>query len=253
METSPTRALYERLALRGGGPGTRSNVAPFSDVMALGTVQQKQAVITMIADEFQPSFAPALRSALNDAEPAIRVQAATASARIENHFLERSMALEEQRAAAPDDPDVLLALARHHDEYADTDLLDTSRAQGERRQALEYYDRVERFRPGDPGVAEALGRLLLRLGQPERAVGYLEPLAEGGEASPAALASYLEGLYRLRRLGRLRAAARRLGKRIAASDQPEEVREAARLWAEGTGEDMRASALEDMRASESAP
>src|SRR5690349_12326341 len=97
LETSPMRALYDRLVVRGGGPGPRSSVAPFLDVMVLGTVKQKQAVITMIADEFQPIFAPALREALSDPEPSIRVQAATASARIENQFLERLMALEEHR------------------------------------------------------------------------------------------------------------------------------------------------------------
>ena len=64
MAASPTRALYERIALRGAGPAARSTVAPFADVIALGTVQEKQSVVTMVADEFRPAFAPALRSAL---------------------------------------------------------------------------------------------------------------------------------------------------------------------------------------------
>jgi hypothetical protein len=232
MDPSPARELYGRLALRGGAPGTRSSVASFSDVIALGTVRHKQAVLTMIVDEFRPAFAPALRGALNDAEPAVRVQAATASARIENRFLERAMALEERRAAAPDDPDVLLALARHHDEYANTGLLDTGRAQAERRQALECYERVARLRPGDPEVAQAAGRLLVRLGQPARAVEHLGPLADSGQASPEVLAWYLECLYRLCRVDLLRRAARLHGGRIAASGLPSEVRDAAQLWTE---------------------
>ena len=238
MDTSPIRALYERLALRGGAPGLRSNVAPFLDVMALGTVQQKQAVITVIADEFRPAFVPALRSALNDAEPAIRVLAATASARIENWFLERAMELNGRRAAAPDDPDILLTLARHHDEYANTGLLDTGRAQSEWRQALECYELLDQLRPGDPGVIQAIGQLLLRLDQPARAMECLEPLAESANASLDVLSSYLDCLYRLRRVDLLRRVARRHGGRISASDLPYNIRCAARLWAEGSTPDM---------------
>ena len=244
MAASPTRALYQRIALRGAGPAARSTVAPFADVIALGTVQEKQSVVTMVADAFRPAFAPALRSALNNSEPAIRVQAATASARIENRFLERSMALEERRAATPDDADALLALARHHDEYADTGLLDTGRAQGERRQALEHHLSAERLRPGDPQVTEAIGRLLLRLGEFERAAAYLEREVERPEASAAALGCYLECLYRLRDLEGLRNAARRHRDRIAASDLPDELREAVRLWAGGTPDDVLAKRYE---------
>jgi polysaccharide biosynthesis protein PelE len=237
MAASPTRALYQRIALRGAGPAARSTVAPFGDVIALGTVQEKQSVVTMVADAFRPAFAPALRSALNDSEPAIRVQAATASARIENRFLERSMALEERRAATPGDADALLALARHHDEYADTGMLDTSRAQGERRQALEHSLSAERLRPGDPQVTEAIGRLLLRLGEFERAAACLEREVERPDASAVALGCYLECLYQLRDLQGLRDAARRHQDRIAASDLPE-LREAVRLWAGGTPDDL---------------
>jgi hypothetical protein len=238
VDTSPIRALYERLALRGGAPGLRSNVAPFLDVMALGTVQQKQAVITVIADEFRPAFVPALRSALNDAEPAIRVLAATASARIENWFLERAMEFNGRRAAAPEDLDILLALARHHDEYANTGLLDTGRAQSEWRQALECYKLLDQLQPGDPDVIQAIGQLLLRLDQPARAMEWLEPLAESATASFSVLSSYLDCLYRLRRVDLLRRVARRHGERISASDLPYNIRCAARLWAEGSTPNM---------------
>jgi polysaccharide biosynthesis protein PelE len=238
LEISPTQALYERIALRGGGPGARSSVAPFSDVMALGTLQQKQAVIAMIADEFRPSFAPALRSALNDTEPAVRVQAATASARIENRFLQRAMALEERRAVAPDEPDLLLTLAQHHDAYANTGLLDTARAQGERRQALNCFEHVARLRPDTPGVRQAMGRLLLRLDQPGRALEHLEALATDTAATSEVLAWYMECLYQLRRSEPLRRAAQRHGAQITVSALPYEVREAIRLWSEGVADDM---------------
>jgi hypothetical protein len=238
LESCPTRELYERIVLRGAGPDARSTVAPFADVMALGSVQQKQAVITLIADEFRPAFAAALRNALNDAEPAIRVQAATASARIENRFLERGMALEERHAAAPEAPDILLELARYHDEYANTGLLDAGRAEAERRQALSFFERLARLRPGDPEVVHAMGRLLLRLGQPEQALEHLELLAKGARTPPEVLALYLECLYELRRTDQLRRAAQRLAGRSAAAGLPWEIREAVRLWAYGAAEDV---------------
>ena len=80
------QALYELIEWRGAKPSRESTVAPFCEVLDQGSVVQKQSVVTLIADHFKPEFSPALQQALNDPEPAIRVQAATAAARIENHF-----------------------------------------------------------------------------------------------------------------------------------------------------------------------
>lgn len=230
-EASPVQALYERLVLRGAGPAERSTVAPFQEVLALGTVAQKHRVVTMISDHFRLPFVPSLQSALNNPEPAIRVQAATASARIEGGFLKRSMALQERLAAAPGDPEVLLALARHHDDYAGTGLLDPARERGEMRRALELYERVGRLGPVDREVSEATGRLLLRLGEPARALPHLEEGAGGPDAPPSALALHLECLYRLGRLPALRALARRHRGLLADPATPAELRRFLTLWA----------------------
>jgi hypothetical protein len=231
-EASRTSDLYKRIALRGGGPEISSSAAPFADVMALGTVRQKQGVLTIIGDEFRPSFAPALLNALNDAEASIRVQAATAMARVEGRLLERGMALEERHLADPSSAETLLALARHHDDYANNGIIDTARAQAERWQALEFYGRVAELRPDTPGVGLATGRLLLRLGEPEQAFEYLRAAAADASATPEALAWYLECLFRLRRTDLLRDNARRHADRIASAMLPSEIREATLLWAE---------------------
>ena len=240
VEASPVRALYERIVLRGAGPDARGGVAPFADIMALGTVAQKQLVISVIAEEFRPAFAPPLRAALNDPEPAIRVQAATAMARIENRFLDRAIALEERRAAMPEDPASLLALARHHDAYAHTGLLDPARAAAEWRLALGLYEQLAARQPGDAGLEQACGRLLLRLGRPAEALQRLAPMVGQGAAPPEVLAWYLECLYRLGERGALRRAAGQLAPQLAGSALPFAVREAIRLWAEP------ASATEDL-------
>ena len=95
------RSLYQLLLLRGVTSARNSTVSPFAEVIEFGSFEQKQSVVTLIADHFRPEFASALRAALNNPEPAIRVQAATAVARIENQFLQRSVALEGARVEHP--------------------------------------------------------------------------------------------------------------------------------------------------------
>jgi polysaccharide biosynthesis protein PelE len=227
-----TAILYERIVLRGGGPPKRSTVAPFQDIMTLGTVQQKQAVIGMIADGFSPVFAPALQSALNDPEPAIRVQAATAFARVEGRFLNRSMTLEASRAERPDDIDVILELARHHEECAESGLLDDGRTQVELAEALVCCERADALRPGDRLIAEAVARLLLRLGRPADAMLRLQSLAARSEASPEVLASYVVCLFRQGQFERLREVCRRSCRSIDLVAHPKGIGEAVRLWSD---------------------
>ena len=240
ITTTSTRTLYERIVLRGGAPPKRSTVTPFLDVMALGTVQQKQAVIGMATEAFHPAFAPALRSALNDAEPAIRVQAATAFARIEGRFLNRSMMLQARRAERPDDAGVILELARHHEECAESGLLDDGRAKTELTDALACCERVDAMRPGDRVVAEAAARLLLRLGRPEEAMLRLQPLATRSDASPAALTGYFACLFRHGHFGRLRQACHLSGRHIDLSAPSEQRRGSASAMDRSCGETLRA-------------
>ncbi|MEA2790416.1 MAG: hypothetical protein QOG73_2822 [Acetobacteraceae bacterium] len=230
IKTTRTRTLYERIVLRGGGPPKRSTVTPFLDVMALGTVQQKQAVIGLIADGFRPAFAPALRNALNDPESAIRVQAATAFSRIENSFLNRSIMLEARRVQHPEDVDVVCEHARYHEDCAESGLLDDGRANTERKDALACWERVNEMRPGDPMVAEAVARLLLQLGRPEEALLQLQLLAARPDPSPGALAGYFSCLFRLGHFRRLRDASTMFGNRVELAFSQDGVGEALRLW-----------------------
>ena len=88
-------------------------------------------------------------------------------------------------------------------------------------------------------MTEAIGRLLLRLGEFERAAAYLEREVERPEASAAALGCYLECLYRLRDLEGLYNAARRLpGPHRRLRPAADQLREAVRLWAGGTPDDV---------------
>src|SRR3546814_9387486 len=76
---------------------TLSGIDSFTDVMRYGTIEQKRAVLMLLARRFRPEFAPALKLALPHANPAIRVPPPTATAEIESGFTDRTTVL----AAAP--------------------------------------------------------------------------------------------------------------------------------------------------------
>ena len=232
FEIDPVRQLYQQLAIRGAKPSETSSVAPFTDVIALGTVQQKQTVTALIADNFRPGFTPALKAALNDREPAVRVQAATAAARIENHFLQQSLALEHANEQNSHDPELLERLARHAEARADTGLLDSEPASAARCQALAFYQQYNAQRPDDVEVTAAMSRLHLRLGSPDEALRHAETSIAARICSPTVVSCYLQALYECRRFENLRQACMRFHAALLAGDAEAEdtLLEAVRLW-----------------------
>jgi polysaccharide biosynthesis protein PelE len=225
----PARRLVERIAWRGPTSTGDSTVASFADVLELGTVEQKRAVVTRVADHFRPEFAETLRRALNDPEPAIRVQAATAAARVENGFLERSVQLEAARTARPEDSDLLRQIASHHESYARSGLLDADRAANERRSALALHRMLLETSGPDPDLIAAAARLHLELEEPAAAMGVLTPLLDLHPLPDAAVAPLAQALYLTGRFGSLRDLGEQLLARLGLGED-ESVRDALRLW-----------------------
>jgi hypothetical protein len=226
--------LFRLIAVRNAGPAALSTVAPFLDVLALGTTEQKQSLLTLVSDHFRPEFAPALLRALNDVEPAIRVQAATATARIENAFLERSLALMAQKNQRPDDRMVIRKIAEHNETYARTGLLDAGRAASARASALELYRMLLRDTPDDAAVARSVAQLLLELGRPEESVAILMPFAYRGALSAEAVATYAEGLFLTRQYVALRELCARHGPVVVGEGEGEVRCQAVGLWTSAT-------------------
>ncbi len=237
------QALYRLIVLRGARPSGHSTTAPFLDIVALGTVEQKRAVIAMIAAEFRPSFAPALRNALNDSDPAIRVQAASAVAHIDAGFVNRTMALKARCAARPNDGDTILELARHRESYAESGLLDEGRAHAELTEALASYERASAMCPAEAGVVEAMARLLLRVGRPEEALLRLEPLIARSYPSADALAEYFVCLFRRGHFAQVREACRLFRSRVDLTKLPDGVGEALRLWSGDVVDDVASTTI----------
>ncbi len=224
--------LAEQIASGQGEAAVRTGVASFLDVLSFGTPQQKQAVITLIADHFQPSFAPALRRALNDPSNAVRVQAAAAIAAIENNFLARSLELSAAAQERPGDPAALKALARHYDDYAYTGILDGRREQDSREKALEVYRQYLKLQPSDLEARCSMGRILFRMEKFSEAAAWLEESLREGISSPQLLLWYMECLFRLGRFEELRQLARSHAVDLEESGElPLEAVEAVALWA----------------------
>ncbi len=182
-----------------------AHVTSFVDVLTFGSVPQRQAAIAIMVQQFDPAFAPALRAALRDEHNVIRVQAATAIARLEQEFFERTVELEAGIARAPGDAETILALARHCDDQAFAGLLDPNREQTCRVRAAELYTRCLQLRPGDLAIEFRLARLQLRRGLAADAGPRFRHLAEAGY--PAATLWLMECLFAEGRYGQMREAA----------------------------------------------
>ncbi len=193
----PGRQLYEQIISGRTTGGRTESLASFSDILQLGAVEQKVAVISLMARHFKPEFAPALKMALTDKDATIRVQAATAAADIEDGFLSRGIELRRAVEAAPRDFGALMALARHHDDYAYSGLLDPDRAAEERKNALAAYSEATTIDPGDEEARIAVGRLLVRSGELEKARAWLEDLIAAGLDGGDVVIWYVETLYSL--------------------------------------------------------
>ena len=205
-ESAPAQELYE-LIVSGRERAGAAAVDSFTDVMTVGSPQQKQAVIALVSRHFRPSFTPALKLGLGDSDPSVRVQAATATARVEHEFNERWQKLERAADSAPDSAAARHALARHLDDYAFCGLLDANREQELRRKALDQYRAALAAAPSDVALRNDLGRLLLRVGLVAEAAETLAPAA-ARSGDRRLLAWYAESLFRLGRFEELRALCR---------------------------------------------
>lgn len=232
QKTASARALFQEIVGAGDDDRTAArSVASFTDILAFGTFEQKQGLLALIATYFKPAFAPALKAALAHEEPAIRVQAATAVAQIEQRFMRRSVDLESELARRPGDVPLIAAAARHYDDYAFTGLLDSERQDENRKRALALYSAALEKTPENGALELAKGRLLVRLEAFEEASQLLARSAEAGRLPPVGTIWYLECLFRQRAYARLRKVAARIAPLLDKDPNADPLlRDAANLW-----------------------
>jgi polysaccharide biosynthesis protein PelE len=206
--------------------GRSSGLASFRDILALGSFQDKQAALAIITRRFTPPLAPALRLALRDPDAAVRVQAATAAARIEDLFragLTRHVARVTER---PDDPDCRLTLALHLLGHTETGLCPPERAAADLEQALSHLRQAVALAPLRRDIRLAIAKVQLRRRDPQEAARHLESLMEPLSADE--ILTYGEALYQISGWPKLRQLFRSV---MVRTDLPSQVNHMAALWA----------------------
>jgi len=225
--------LYQQISSGRADDAASASIDSFTDIMRIGSLEQKQAVIALLVRQFRPEFAPAMKLALQDFVPAVRVQAATAVAEIESDFLEQAIALENKARANLADFDAAYAVARHYDTYAFCGLLDEQRESETRRLALDWYESALALQPHHIGVRTAISRILVREERYSEAVDWLGNRLEGGRTSRALVAWYAECLFHLQRYEDLRGVAIRFRDLLLGDrDHEDGIAAAIRFWLE---------------------
>jgi polysaccharide biosynthesis protein PelE len=218
--------------IEGSAPEEAGKVSAFADILALGSLQQKQALIALISRQFRPAFGPILKKALTDSHSAVRVQAATAVSKLENTILGRTLDLSRRARENPGDVTALRALARHYDDYLYRGILDARREEEVRGLALAAYRRCAAADAGDLGSRLAAGRILLRGRSYAEAAEWLDQAIEAGPSTPQAALWYMESLFHLGRFDALRHLARDRREDFEnLTDFPAGALAAVKLWA----------------------
>lgn len=209
----------------------RYGVMPFLDVMRLGSENQKRRALAKMTSRFHPRFSPAFRAALADNSNTIRVQAATAVAKVERDFMTKLSRIELARSKAPKDPHLTMALAKFYDDYAFTGVLDTELEKLNRERAINTYKAYLQQDPNSSEAWVAIGRLLFRNKQWEEAAEWFRHALDRGWKSNTMLLWYFESLFRLGQFDALRRALVEHGRGIVAQEElPKDVRDAVGLW-----------------------
>jgi tetratricopeptide (TPR) repeat protein len=233
FQLSPAGKIYERIVAGWDDYKTHREIISFQDLMQVGTVQQKQSVLEMIAQNFNPILAPILKMGLEDSSNQIRVQSASIISKIERDFEMKKKTLLKELEKDPGHPATLFALAEHLDAYAFSGIIDFFRERESREMAIEYYRKYIDKRPEDHKAWMALGRLLNRLNAFDKVLDWFEEQMKKSSASIpiSSYTWYWEALYMLHNFNKLSSSAQAVYREILKSNPQKEILECIQLWA----------------------
>jgi hypothetical protein len=230
-QLSDAQTIYDSI-MEGVDENPRTyGVMPFTDVMRLGSDNQKRRALAKMTSRFSPRFAAAFRIALGDHSNSVRVQAATAVAKIEREFGTKLERIEMARAQSPNNPILTLALAKFYDDYAFTGILDPELEKLNRERAISTYKSYLQKDPNSVEAWVAIGRLLFRSKQWQEAADWFRQAIDRGIRVGTMLMWYFECLFRLGQFRDLRRAMLEHGRSIVGQEElPHNVRDAVSLW-----------------------
>lgn len=206
-------------------------VMPFVDVMRLGSENQKRRALAKMTSRFSPKFSQAFRVALADNSNTIRVQAATAVAKVERDFMTKLERIELARMKDPKNPNLNMALAKFYDDYAFTGVLDPELEKLNRERAINTYKAYLQQDPNSADAWIAIGRLLYRNKQWQEAADWFRSAMDRGWKVNNMILWYFECLFRLGQFRELRRAVLEYGRGIMGQEElPRDVRDAVSLW-----------------------
>lgn len=228
---TPPETIYDQIVEGLDENPSGYEVMPFVDVMNLGSVNQKRRALAKMTSRFSPRFAPAFKIALGDSNNTIRVQAATAIAKIEREFGSKRERIEMARLKEPKNHYLTLALAKFYDDYAFTGVLDPELETLNRERAIATYKSYLQQDPNSADAWMAVGRLMFRNKQWEEAADWFRHALDRGWKSETMVLWYFECLFRLNEFRELRRAMLEHGRTIINKDElPADVRNAVSMW-----------------------
>lgn len=180
-------------------------VTPFLDVLHYGTTKQKQAMIVILINHHHGKFAGVLRKALEDKEGSVRVLAAKGMAKIEQHYMDRNMELENlYRERKISSFELMKSQILNNDEYIYSGILDDIRETDVRLRTIKSCKKYLDQNPDDLDIRFIVGRMLLRGGKDNHAAEWYEDCLHQGFTSPKIFVWYFECLYRMGQFNKLR-------------------------------------------------
>lgn len=223
--------FVDRLMVSDDPVNAAQRVASYNDILSRGSIEQKQAIIGLIGRRFSPAFAPALRQALQDPVPSVRVQAASAAAAIEGRYSERLAHLASRAEWPGASQDELKAVANYLVEFAESGITEAQRCDEAFGTALKHFDALLVSNPNDAAVLLSSAKILLRDGQTLEAHRRLMRASATFGISPEIATLQIEVLIQLGRFHDLRTLAKQWQGRFSSSGRDgQRLETALTLW-----------------------
>ncbi len=202
----------------------------FQDFFLYGTLLQKQAVLDQIVANFNPSYAPLLKNALEDPSNVIRIQAAAILAKIEHDFELKTNEL--TKRYSPQKPRTILDFAHLYDYYAFLNILTPMREIETQKKALDYYQQYLQLVPEDAQTHIFVGRLLNRMKDDQAVVKWFENFKKNfPDLYIEMYPWYLEALYDLEEFKKLSGVIKEELPQLREANFPNELTTVFEAWA----------------------